>query len=49
MVVVLDVIVFIGDADSPNAPGFKGLLRVVARVFLYTPDDETGMWIVEPD
>ena len=62
--------VFIGDADSPDAPGFKSLL--VARVFLFfsfkydnirypcalihwfstlgdTPDDETGMWVVQPD
>ncbi len=62
--------VFVGNSDSPDAPGFKGLL--VARVFLFfsvrydcvdypcalvhwfsaigdTPDDETGMWVVEPD
>jgi hypothetical protein len=62
--------VFIGNSDSPDAPGFKGLL--VARVYLFfsfvhdgvyypcalvhwfstvgdTPDDETNMWVVEPD
>ncbi|KAJ3513244.1 hypothetical protein NLJ89_g3056 [Agrocybe chaxingu] len=62
--------VFIGNSDSPDALGFRGLL--VARVFLFfsfkhdgvaypcalvhwfsaigdSPDDETGMWVVEPD
>lgn len=62
--------VFVGNVDSPDAPGFKSLL--VARVFLFfsfkyynirypcalvhwfstlgdTPDDQTGMWVVQPD
>jgi len=62
--------VFVGNSDSPDAPGFKSLL--VARVYLFfsfkyedvsypcalvhwfstvgeAPDDETTMWIVEPD
>jgi hypothetical protein len=62
--------VFVGNADSPDAPGFKSLL--VARVLLFfsfkyndvchpcalihwfstlgdNPDDETGMWVVQPD
>ena len=62
--------VFIGNSDSPDAPGFKSLL--VAQVYLFfsfkhddvmylctlihwfstvgdAPDDESTMWIVEPD
>jgi len=62
--------IFVGNTDSQDAPGFRGLL--IARVYLFfsfkyqdvrypcalvhwfstvgdTPDDETGMWIVEPD
>ncbi|KAF8271283.1 hypothetical protein EI94DRAFT_1568683, partial [Lactarius quietus] len=62
--------IFIGNSDSPDAPGFKSLL--VAQVCLFfsfkddnvlylctlihwfstvgdTPDDESTMWIVEPD
>ena len=62
--------VYVGNSDSPDAPGFKSLL--VARVHLFfsfrhddvsypcalvhwfstvgnAPDDETTMWIVEPD
>ena len=64
------VCVFVGNVDSPDAPGFKSLL--VACVFLFfsfkyinthypcalvhwflplsdAPNDETGMWMVQPD
>jgi hypothetical protein len=62
--------VFVGNADSPDAPGFKSLLIACVLLFFSfkyndvchpcalihwfstlgdNPDNETGMWVVQPD